>query len=624
MKTKLLFYLKEKRICGKVIIFLFSILIISLISAQPQFNWGNQGRTISADSTNETFPQLISDGEGGAIIVWMDLEEGEGEEKTANLYSQRIDAKGNILWEEEGVPICAAIDHQSIEPPPPDNFTYPFHSIIPDGEGGAIIVWMDCRNGSDWDIYAQRVDNQSNIDWIDNGVPICTASGNQIYPQVIPDTHGGAIIVWLDYRNNPQEGDIYAQRINSEGEMVWEENIPICTANGDQGYPQIIPDSEGGAIITWHDPRDGTWDIYAQRITAEGEVLWGENGKCICAGYDEQPNSGCWYPVIAPYPDGGAVITWYDNRRAVESGFELDWDIFIQRVDENGNLLWDNSIPITYETGRQEDPRVYVDAEGNIYIFWVSDPTEEAGNGEDNANDYFDLYVQKLNAEGNKLWGENGKVLCNAPHEQLHLTALIQPTGDIVAVWADERDGIWKIYSQWITPSGSYVWGQNGYPISNQQGPSGFPRIITASPQVIITWMGSSSYEPYDFNIYAQKITLAFPSQEEKGGSGCFIATAAFGSSFAKHVIILKKFRDKYLLTNTLGRAFVKLYYLHSPKAAIFIEKHKILRGMVRFSLYPLVFMAYLLVKHPLLFFSVILCFISILIFRINLKKSSV
>jgi len=76
---------------------------------------------------------------------------------------------------------------------------------------------------------------------------------------------------------------------------------------------------------------------------------------------------------------------------------------------------------------------------------------------------------------------------------------------------------------------------------------------------------------------------------------GCFIATAAFGSKFEKHVRLLRRFRDFYLMPNSIGRAFVKAYYRYSPPMADFIAKHNILRTMVRWGLVPLIAASWML-----------------------------
>jgi serine protease len=78
------------------------------------------------------------------------------------------------------------------------------------------------------------------------------------------------------------------------------------------------------------------------------------------------------------------------------------------------------------------------------------------------------------------------------------------------------------------------------------------------------------------------------------GGGGCFIATAAFGSPMEKHVGILQDFRDRRLLTNGPGRAFVKFYYEVSPAIAAKIAQSTTGRFVTRAALMPLVGAAYI------------------------------
>jgi len=91
-----------------------------------------------------------------------------------------------------------------------------------------------------------------------------------------------------------------------------------------------------------------------------------------------------------------------------------------------------------------------------------------------------------------------------------------------------------------------------------------------------------------------------------KNRDRCFIATAAYGSYMDPHVQTLREFRDKYLLTNYVGREFVDLYYTISPPIAQYIKEHEPVRIVVRYLLTPVVYG----VKYPLPFTLSILSFV--------------
>lgn len=71
--------------------------------------------------------------------------------------------------------------------------------------------------------------------------------------------------------------------------------------------------------------------------------------------------------------------------------------------------------------------------------------------------------------------------------------------------------------------------------------------------------------------------------------SGCFIATAAYGSSSASEVELLRSWRDEVLLQTYYGRLFVDWYYRISPTIAALIRPHQRARKLARLLLSPIV-----------------------------------
>ena len=170
-------------------------------------------------------------------------------------------------------------------------------AICSDGAGGAIIAWQDFRSGSNYDIYAQKVRADGSVAWTTGGVAICTQSSVQLYPKICSDGAGGAIIAWLDLRGG--SFDIYAQKISASGVVLWTGNgVVVCAvAITNEQYPQLCSDDAGGAIITWQDERSGL-NIYAQRVlSSTGASDWTTNGILVAS------SSGV-YPDIVSDEDG--------------------------------------------------------------------------------------------------------------------------------------------------------------------------------------------------------------------------------------------------------------------------------------------------------------------------------
>jgi hypothetical protein len=384
------------------------------VNALGTVQWTPNGVAICAASNNQTFPQLCSDGNGGAIIAWQDQRIGS----QYDIYTQRVNAVGNVEWPANGIALCTFGYDQTNS------------QICTDGAGGAIVTWQDYRSGSGYyDIYAQHVDSWGQIPWTANGIVICTATGDQSYQCQVSDGAGGAIIAWQDYRSG-SNNDIYAQRGSAAGVVQWTSNgVAICNPPGHQSSPQLFGDGVGGTIIVWTDNRSGTnYDIYAQRVNAIGSYLWTYQGVAICTAASEQTN-----PFLAGDGAGGAIITWVDQRSGTNA------DIYAQRVSTAGMVQWaSNGVVICTQSYTQYVPRIICDGVGGAIIAWLD---------QRNASTY-EMYAQQVNASGVAQWTSDGVRIATTPVLGVAPQIVNQSTGGAIMTWSDTRDGSQHIYAQ--------------------------------------------------------------------------------------------------------------------------------------------------------------------------------
>jgi hypothetical protein len=416
-------------------------------------------------------PKAIPDGTRGAIVVWVDSRNGN-----QDIFAQRLDEAGSPLWTPNGVALCTAAGGQSVA------------AIIPDGAGGAIVAWQDTRNGNN-DVFAQRVDANGVPQWTPDGVAVSTAVQNQTGPVLVGDGSGGAILAWYDDRilNND---DIFAQRVDASGVPQWTaDGVGLCTASGQQGAPVIVTDDAGGAIIVWHDGRDPLQpDLYAQRVNASGAAQWTFNGVLVTGAGNTQ-----FAQRAIPDGAGGAVIAWEDFR----SGSEFD--IYAQRISAAGALLWpgdrligwtagagDRAIshalvsdgtggafvafqywagqdeigmtriggagailagPVTVSAhpSQQTSPMIVADGSGGVIMSYLASST--------------DFGSQRMNSSLVQQWGALGPAFTVAIGIQVGGTIVSDGAGGAILIWQDGRDLAttgYDIYAQAIDHFGVY------------------------------------------------------------------------------------------------------------------------------------------------------------------------
>jgi hypothetical protein len=107
----------------------------------------------------------------------------------------------------------------------------------------------------------------------------------------------------------------------------------------------------------------------------------------------------------------------------------------------------------------------------------------------------------------------------------------------------------------------------------------------------------------------AVESTSSGSSSSGSGSGGCFIATAAYRDYDHPKVQILREFRDQYLLSNSLGRIFVGIYYRYSPTLAKFILNRDSVKALIRCTLMPIVGISAIVSKMDVYGFFIVLAF---------------
>jgi hypothetical protein len=448
-----------------------AIFLVPLLLAHAALgaDWAADGIPLCAAESNQLEPIMVSDESGGAIIAWRSFP---GDADIPNIFAQRVSAGGRALWGGDGVAVCAA------------GYDRTLCDMIPDGAGGAIVIWEYDRTGG-WDIYAQKVDSTGEIQWDSIGVAICTAPNTQCGARLVSDAAGGAIVVWEDLRDGAGSR-IYAQRVSAEGHVRWTPNgVPVRAAGGGQFTADLVADGEGGAIVVWQEARAGARDIYAQRLDASGAALWEPDGIPISAA-----GSARRYPEMVADGVGGAIVMWKDGRAGAD-------DLYAQRVNAAGEVQWaSEGVAISTSGSVVKRAGIAPDGFGGAVIAW---PDGRAGD--------CDIYAQRVSASGAPIWEPDGLPVCTAARAQEFPRIAPDGFGGAIVAWQDARAGAADIYAQRVSAVGGTQGAPNGAPLCTAAREQFFPEIVPdGDGGAIVAWQDFRGGADYD--IYAESTEL--------------------------------------------------------------------------------------------------------------------
>ena len=442
-------------------------------------------------------------------------------------------------------------------------------ALVTDVANGAVVLWND-KNPDPFSspplllgLHSSHVRANGELDAAWSGAVLPGTQTNFGF-DALPDSLGGALLVWSDIRNYATTGrDLYVSHLRAGGTP--DPSVPVggrvlCNAPGGQYLSTPVADGHGGMLVFWSDRRDsaslGRAAIYAGHVLANATVdpAWPVNGLLVCEAAGSRGS-----PAAIPDGAGGALVAWDDYRNSATTSA----DLYATHVLGNGTLdpAWPaNGRGVIVQPYQQILPQVASDGAGGMYLTWTDfsqapavqhvlaggvvdpawpaagvalDPTitgyedlqisSDGGTGAIVVWDATtagvtnsDLYAAHVLANGtfDPTWPAAPARLAPTASDKflLGFNAPIVPSGGGVMIqWQDDRNGPVALYVDRLLPTGVLdpSWPALGRLLTPNGGSGGGAAMIPdGAGGQLYAWSDTRDSLATDWNVYADRIGL--------------------------------------------------------------------------------------------------------------------
>ncbi len=542
--------------------------------------WGENGRLIAGDISEQRAPVVAAYADGSVLAVWEDYSVG----RFRDLKAQRYDQSGNAMWSpSEGVDVIESYR---------DQFDV---KLALNDEGYAFIVFTDDR-------LTQGAETRLNV-----FAQVLTPGGSPVGP-----LDGYQLLFQRDYYNQALDvvcigSDAYVlcKSPGVPNNLVIQKILPDGTLgfadeNGVVEYSEVgnhtFAAIDSGLALGWT-MRDGNGqfgDAYLTLLNTDRTPLSGWTAD----GIEIQPGSYTQSITKLTEAPGGGVI-------AALADYEFDPDnatLSLYHYSRTGQLVWG---PVEFgNAALRTSPLDWYWNGSDLVVTWMDIV---------NYTDYR-VHTQKLNSNGVKQWGENGNIVWTRENKKLRADiekpanatarlvivsgrSIAQPESLFVAelnsggqisgnaeflsggwtydsydqriakideqklavIWSDSRSSLERdVYFQLVDGNGTALLEPNGRQLSSGENLSIYlPPAIAADGNggAYLGWVGDSvgatnimrvhHIDGYGTELWSEPVAMRSPNGFygqsyliPDGNGGTFVAFARFNSSFVARICV--------------------------------------------------------------------------------------
>ncbi len=398
----------------------FIVVTIAILDPMPPralAGWRESGVPVApaVQGIAQRAPNLCSDGANGAFIVWVQWTNTDG----GDAYLQRLTASGDVAsgWPVTGLALSTRPNQQFAS------------NLAPDMFGGVYVIWSSYEDPQVLRFRLQRILSNGTIapGWPATGLLLPVGSPFEYLDGVCGDGQGGVYVI-----STATDSRVLVLHYTGTGETApgWNPlGQPVSAVESGKGLANIIPDSNGGFLAIWLDSRGGVGGLggthFALRVTSSGDPApgWPPGGVRVNSIPTVQE-----YRFMISDGAGGAYVGWDDNRNGVFPPIPLDYDIYGQHILANGTIdpRWPaDGLPIVVRESAQYFFEMAEDGAGGVIFVW-----DDYGAGGQ-------IYAVRIRPDGSVApgWTANGSPVAPHPFLQTIPSAVGDGSGGVYAFW---------------------------------------------------------------------------------------------------------------------------------------------------------------------------------------------
>lgn len=409
----------------------------SMIRGDGFVTWGGiSPKSLCEMPVREFSPSAVTDGSGGLLLCYT-IEHTDSENLgDRDIVIRRINGEGSDVWENPDTgPVLLLAQSSQFEEHP---------HIVKTGDGAIVLYevrYADADHKGDVDIAAIRVKDDGTTVW-EGAVWVANTDNNERIAGACSDGAGN-ILVLVESGKNTKDSttmnrSLTLHRLAPEGTVGWGgsvgKEIVIAGSAHDERNGVITSDGAGGAYIAYEifyssGTRKGDMDIIAQHVTADGSRSWTDPAAPPVVSSNARALERA--PSIAA--DSLGIVVSFELDFQADSATPRSRPLKVvgaQRLDKNGKALWNNgerAQVLLVKNRVVNRPQSFSDNSGGVYVVM---------EGLDTVTGDRDVFIQKLDAKGDRLWGEKGYGISvfNGPMPEERATAFPDNYGGLVVV----------------------------------------------------------------------------------------------------------------------------------------------------------------------------------------------